>query len=139
MIVADVNLVAYLLLGGPELAVAQRVLERDPIWAAPLLWRSEFRSVLATYMRQRDLDLGDAWRAHELAGQLFNGQEFAVPGDRVLELAATSTCSAYDCEYVALADELSVPLVTADRQLLRTFPDRAISPKAFADRGATGP
>ena len=134
MIVADVNLVAFLLLGGPERALAQRVLERDPVWAAPLLWRSEFRNVLATFMRQRDLSVSDAWRAHELAGQLLGGQEFAVPGERVLALVASSTCSAYDCEYVALAEELAVPLVTADRQLLRAFADRAISPKDFVDR-----
>lgn len=134
MIVADVNLVAFLLLGGPERALAQRVLERDPVWAAPLLWRSEFRNVLATFMRQRDLSVSDAWRAHELAGQLLGGQEFAVPGERVLALVASSTCSAYDCEYVALAEELAVPLVTADRQLLRAFADRAISPKDFIDR-----
>lgn len=131
MIVADVNLIAYLVLGGPNQGLAQRVLERDPIWGAPLLWRSEFRSVLAGFMRQRDLTVSDAWRAHGLADQLLAGQEFTVPGERVLELVAASDCSAYDCEYVALAEELAVPLVTADRQLLRAFPERAISPKDF--------
>lgn len=131
MIVADVNLIAYLLLGGPEQVLAQKVLERDSVWAVPLLWRSEFRSVLAAFMRQRDLGVSDAWRAHELADRLVAGQEFAVPGDRVLHLIASSTCSAYDCEYVALAEELDVPLVTADRQLLRAFGPRAISPKNF--------
>jgi len=131
VIVADVNLVAYLLLGGPEQALAERVLERDPVWAAPLLWRSEFLSVLAAIMRQRELSVTDALRAHGLAEQLLAGQEFAVPGEQVLRLVASSTCSAYDCEYVALAEELGVPLVTADRQLLRAFTDRAISPKAF--------
>ncbi len=134
MIVADVNLVVYLVLGGPERALAQRVLEKDPIWAAPLLWRSEFRNVLATFMRHRDLSAADAWRAHELADALLNGQEFAVPGERVLALIASSPCSAYDCEYVALAEDLGVPLVTADRQLLRAFADRAISPKDFVNR-----
>lgn len=106
MIVADVNLVAYLLLGGPEQALAERVLRRDPVWAAPLLWRSEFRNVLAAFIRQRGLSVTDARRAHGLADQLFAGQEFAVPGERVLHLVASSTCSAYDCEYVALAEEL---------------------------------
>lgn len=134
MIVADVNLIAYLLLGGPQQALAQQVFERDPVWAAPLLWRSEFRNVLAVFMRQRDLSAGDAWRAHALADQLLEGQEFAVPGELVLALVASSTCSAYDCEYIALAEELAVPLVTADRQLLRAFADRAISPKDFVDR-----
>ncbi|MFN2317133.1 MAG: type II toxin-antitoxin system VapC family toxin [Gemmatimonadales bacterium] len=131
MIVADVNLIAYLLLGGPNQDLAQRVLERDSTWGAPLLWRSEFRSVLAAFMRQRDLTLGDARRAHDLAEQLLAGREFTVPGARVLEMVAASDCSAYDCEYVALAEELAAPLVTADRQLLRAFPERAISPKDF--------
>ncbi len=131
MIVTDVNLVAYLLLGGPEQRLAQRVFERDPTWAAPLLWRSEFRNVLAAFMRQRDLSLNEALRAHELADQLLGRQEFTVPGDRVLALVVDSDCSAYDCEYVALAEELAVPFVTADRQLLHAFPGRAISPKDF--------
>ena len=131
MIVADVNLVAYLLLGGPEAALAQHVLEKDPVWAAPLLWRSEFRNVLAVFMRQRGLSIGDAWRAHELADALVGPQEFGVPGDRVLALVAASSCSAYDCEYVALAEELAVPLVTADRQLLRAFANIAVSPRDF--------
>jgi predicted nucleic acid-binding protein len=131
VIVVDVNLVAYLLLGGPEAEYAQRVLRRDPVWAAPILWRSEFRSVLASYMRQRDLDVSAAWRAHELATELFRGREFTVPGARVLSLVASSNCSAYDCEYVALAEELDVPLVTADRQLLKEFRGRAVSVRVF--------
>jgi len=136
VIVVAVNLVAYLVLGGPEQALAQRVLERNPVWAAPVLWRREFRIVLAAFMRQRDLTLRDAWRAHGLADQLLAGQEFAVPVERVLTLVAASTCSADDCEYVALAEELAVPLVTADRQLLRTFPGRAISPRDFVAEAA---
>lgn len=134
MIVADVNLIAYLILGGTERPVAERILVRDAEWAVPLLWRSEFRSVLAAYMRQQDLALEDAWRAHSLAERLVAGREVGVPAERVLALVADSTCSANDCEYVALAEELDVSLVTADRQLLRAFPDRAISPKAFTER-----
>lgn len=131
MIVADVNLVAYLLLEGPETEMAQRVLRRDPIWAAPVLWRSEFRSVLASWMRQRDLGLERAYQAQGLAENLFTGREFTVSAEQVLRLVAASPCSAYDCEYVALAEELDVPLVTADRQLLRAFPERTVSPSAF--------
>ena len=40
----------------------------------------------------------------------------------ILDLVASSTCSAYDCEFVALAQELGVPLVTTDKQILRDFP-----------------
>ena len=53
-------------------------------------------------------------------------EEFHKPPDRtpeqVMQLVASSTCTAYDCEFVALAQELRVPLVTTDKQLLRDFP-----------------
>ncbi len=136
MIVADVNLIAYLLLGGPEQPLAQRILERDPEWAAPLLWRSEFRNVLAAFIRRRGLGVSDAWRAHEMADRLLANKEYEVPGQRVLALVASSICSAYDCEYIALAEELDVPLVTADHQLLRSFPHCAMSPTDFVARSA---
>ena len=131
MIVADVNLIAYLLLGGPDSAMAQAVLEKDGTWAVPVLWRSEFRSILAGYMRQRRLGLADAWQAHELAEGLLGGHEYSPSAERVLQLVEGSPCSAYDCEYVALADELHVPLVTADRQVLRHFPNIAVSLEGF--------
>ena len=131
MIVADVNLLAYLLLGGADTELAQQVLERDPTWAAPVLWRSEFRSILAAYMRQRGLEIQDAWQAHELAEGLLGAHEYTLGGERVLQLVAASPCSAYDCEYVALAQELQVQLVTSDRQVLRHFPQVAVSPRDF--------
>ena len=136
MIVADTNLLAYLLLGSPETDLAQRVYHRDPVWAAPVLWRMEFRSILAGYMRQRGLRLADAWAAEELAEQLLAGREYTIRGDAVLQLIADTTCSAYDCEYVALAQQLRVPLVTWDRQLLGAFPNLAVSASAFATGSA---
>ena len=131
MIVVDVNLVAYLLLGGPHVELAQRVLEKDSVWAAPVLWRSELRSILAGYMRQRGLAVTDAWQAHELAEGLLSAHEYTVSGERILQVVAVSSCSAYDCEYVALALELGVRLVTSDRQILRHFPQLALSPNDF--------
>jgi predicted nucleic acid-binding protein len=44
---------------------------------------------------------------------------------------AGSACSAYDCEFVALARAQRVPLLTTDRQLLREFPNVAISVERF--------
>ena len=52
MIVVDTNVLAYLLITGERSAEAERALRKDPFWAAPLLWRSELRNVLALYMRQ---------------------------------------------------------------------------------------
>lgn len=82
-------------------------------------------------MRQRGLALSDAWEAHELAEGLLGAHEYTVGGERVLRLVAASPCSAYDCEYVALAEDLQVPLVTSNTRVLRQFPRVATSPEAF--------
>jgi predicted nucleic acid-binding protein len=62
---------------------------------------------------------------------LMRHREFDVSSLQVLELAAASTCSAYDCEFVALAQDLGVPLVTVDRQILDQFPQIAVSLDSF--------
>jgi predicted nucleic acid-binding protein len=101
-------------------------LQRDPAWAAPLLWRSELRNVLAVAMRRAYLTLPDALDVMDAATTLMAAGEYAVPSPDVLRLTARSTCSAYDCEYVALARDLAVPLITADREIVREFGDTAI-------------
>ncbi len=47
MIVVDSNVLAYLYLPGEYTAAAEVLLEHDSDWAAPILWRSEFRNILA--------------------------------------------------------------------------------------------
>jgi len=55
VIVVDSNVIAYLYLPGDHTASAEALLEQDADWAAPLLWRSEFRNILAGYMRRKAL------------------------------------------------------------------------------------
>lgn len=131
MIVADTNLAVYLLLGGPGTEEARRIFLRDPEWAAPLLWRSEFRSVMAQYLRKQELSLTDALAVQRKAESLFRGREHIIPSKNVLRLVSRSACSAYDCEFVALAEQLRVPLVTSDRQVLAAFPGIAVSPREY--------
>lgn len=133
MIVADANLVAYLLLPGQRTEEAEDVFARDSVWAVPVLWRSELRSVLLQYVRARALPLADAIRTMQRGEGLLAGREADVDSRRVLELAAGSRCSSYDCEYVALAEVLRIPLVTNDGPLLKAFPDIALSPRAFLE------
>jgi len=68
----------------------------------------------------------------ETAQELMRGGEYEVRSEDVLDLAAASGCSAYDCEFVALARDLRVPLVTLDGAVLRAFGDVAVSLGRFA-------
>ncbi len=131
MIVVDTNVIAYLFLGGEKTLQARQTLQKDPQWAAPILWRSEFRNVLAMYLKRGQLVLADALELVAEAESLLDGSEYRVESGQVLNLASTSPCSAYDCEFVALAQELGVPLVTSDAQLLKSFPSVAVALDAF--------
>jgi predicted nucleic acid-binding protein len=131
MIVVDTNVVAYLLIGGRKTELARLALKKDPIWVAPVLWRSEFRNVLAHYIRQGALSLTNASRLMRMAELIFQGREYDVDSKGVLELVKSSGCSAYDCEFVSLAQELGVKLITTDRQILKEFSDTAVSLKGF--------
>ncbi len=121
MIVIDTNILAYLLIPGERSAAAESLLERDPEWAAPVLWRSELRQVLTSYLQRGDLSLDACTELWSRADALLTGHQHLVPTRTVLELALDSGCSAYDCEYVALAKLLGVLLVTEDRALLTAF------------------
>ena len=122
MIVVDTNVLAYLWLPGERTKAAERLLKKDPDWNAPILWRSEFRNVLAGCLRRGDVSLETALQIAEGAEGQMHGREFSVPSPQVLARVEGSECSAYDCEFVVLADELGVSLVTSDVRLLKSFP-----------------
>jgi predicted nucleic acid-binding protein len=127
LIVVDSNIVAYLYLPGEYTVAAETLLEKDPVWAAPVLWRSEFRNILAGYMRRGSLTFQQAQDLQSEAEDLLNGAEYDVDSLSVLQLLRDSECSAYDCEFVALAMKLGTKLVTMDRKLLRAFPGVAVA------------
>jgi predicted nucleic acid-binding protein len=127
MIVVDANVLASLYLPTDYTAGAEALFERDSDWVAPVLWRSEFRNILAGYMRRRTLSFDQARDVQSEAESLLSGSEYEVESRQVLELVHDSDCSAYDCEYVALAMTLGVKLVTMDTTILRAFPKHAIA------------
>ncbi len=131
MIVVDTNVICYRWLSSSNSAAAETALAKDPHWIAPLLWRSEFRNIVALAIRKRALTVHAAQEIMRKAEASFEGGEFAVSSDAVLQLVASSNCTAYDCEFVALAQDLRVPFVTADRQVLAAFPSTAVLPADF--------
>ena len=132
MIVVDTTVLAYFLIKGDATDAVVRLRRREPEWAAPALWRSELMNVLWKYLRRGDFGLDLALQHMDLAADLVAGHTFEVRPGEVLPLALASGCSAYDCQYVALAERLDVPLVTHDRRVREAFPRRAVLPEAFS-------
>ena len=133
MIVADTNLISYLLIEGDQTRLARQVWVRDPEWAMPPLWRSEFLNVLAESHKIGALDEDQAFFLWRSSSVYLDTTEVEPDGEQVLEIAMNSGISAYDAHFVAVAKELGVPLVTADRRLLERCKDVAISIATFAD------
>ena len=125
MIVVDTNILAYLYLQSEFTERAEALLSADCEWVAPVLWRSEFRNILAGYIRRGTLGLDDAIAIQREAEALLSANEHVVDSTDVLKLVRGSDCSAYDCEFVALAKSLNVLLYTMDAKLLRAFPETA--------------
>ena len=132
MIVVDAHVLAYLWIPGDLTDAAEALLRKDPEWAAPFGWRGAFRDMVAGCLQKQALTLQAALRAVEGAEQVLKGQEYNVPAEQVMKLAERSRCPASDCEYVVLAQDLDVPLVTTDEQVVKQFPNVAKHLKTFA-------
>lgn len=134
MIVVDTNIIVYFHIQGDHTEAAVQAYTKDPVWIAPFLWRSEFRNTTLLYLRHHLLTLPQIIHISQAAESMMEDNEYFVDTDEVYQLAAMTTCSAYDCEFVALAKNLAVPLVTVDRKILRQFPTVAVSLEQFVRR-----
>ena len=131
MIVADANLVAYLLIRGPFMPIAKKILARDRDWVAPSIWRHELLNVVATSVRAGTLDEVVAQDVLSKTERVVRNQEYGSPIDAI-RLSVRTRVGTYDCEFIVLAQRLYIPLVTADKALLKAFPETAISIEQFA-------
>jgi len=121
VIVVDSNVIAYCWINGERTALAHRLRKLDPDWHAPVLWRSELRSILAGYRRDGSLDGAQVRAIMAAAEAALAGREHHVSSDRVFAVTGASRLSAYDAEFVALAEILGAPLVTENKLVLTAF------------------
>ncbi len=135
MIVVDTNIIAHTWLPSEEKAKVLELLQIDHEWIAPVLWRSEMRSVLAKFLRKGLLTEAQANEIAMHAEEQMTGREFHVPTRAVLAHVASSKLSSYDCEFVTLSQMKNVPLVTFESKLPREFPLQAIHSTEFLRKG----
>jgi len=134
MIVADSNLIASCVLMSEATDAALALRARDSDWQVPRLWRYEVLNVFATMIKAGRLSRTVADRLYrQLVAVLRAGERDSDPS-RVLALVEEFGISGYDAQFVALAQELGVPLFTQDREILKKFPSVA---QRFYRRGAS--
>lgn len=131
MIVADVNVLAYLLIEGVATAHARQVFAADPDWRVPSLWRHELTNVVATYVRSGLLSSEDGVAILDRAEQICGATTVTLATAATLKTAQRYAISAYDAQYILLAAQLGVPCVTEDRQMIKAVPKIAINMENF--------
>ncbi|MGE0772621.1 MAG: type II toxin-antitoxin system VapC family toxin [Cyclobacteriaceae bacterium] len=131
MIVVDTNTLVYFWAPSERKSTIDALFVADPNWMAPLLWRSEFRNALAAHLRSGIFSLDQILLITKKAEELMLGREMDVKSVDVMRLVSASKCTAYDCEFVALALELDTLLVTQDKKVLREFRSVAVTAEDF--------
>lgn len=75
MIVVDTNVIVSMWVPNNMDEWVYKVLKKDADWVAPLLWRSEFRNVMAVYLRKEILSFSVVLQAIEEAERLMEANE----------------------------------------------------------------
>jgi predicted nucleic acid-binding protein len=126
MIVVDVNIIAYLLLAGEKTKLAQELYQLDSDWRVPELWSHEFLNVLASNVKFSGISLAQANMAWENGRYLLSDNIQSIDHKLALSLAVEHQISAYDAQYVALAQSLGCLLLTEDAKLCDKLPETAV-------------
>ncbi len=134
MIVVDTNVIAYFWIPGEFTDQAKRLLLIDPNWISVPLWRIEMQNLLSIYLRKKLISEERAVELMYLAENQLDGHEFTVTSKEVLDLIFKSSCTSYDCQFVALAAKNKVPLITTDKPLVKAFPENAIHLKTYTEK-----
>jgi len=127
VIVVDTNILAYRFIPGPRTDEARQLAGKEPFWSAPPLWRFELHNVLAGYLRRQAFDRALAREIMLNAAKALSRDDRRIESGLVFDLVLRSRCTSYDCEFVAWALNLRVPLITEDAALLRNFPGACLS------------
>ena len=129
-VVVDTNVIAYLLIGEPELAdEASNFWERTTAILAPSSWKAELANAVWVLVRQsarsEEAGLACLQEAGLLRIESVDPQEL---WEEAYRRALRANHPVYDTLFVELAVRESVPLATFDKAVLKKFSDVAKRP-----------
>ncbi len=133
MIVVDTNILVYLWLPGDFTLDVEKLLKKDSHWVSSILWKSEFRNVVSTFFKKGKITFDYAKEATLNAEAQMTNFEYAVNSLVVLDKVKNSNCTAYDCEFIVLAEELNCKLITKDKEIIKNFPNVSIDLHDYID------
>ena len=131
MIVVDTNIIAYRFIPGDKTEKVLTAQKKDPDWILPSLWRHEFLNVLSTVTRNRILNPDQCLNVWKSADRVLRSFERSVDMIKALSLSIEASVSAYEAQYIVLAESFMIKCLTEDRKLLKTFPAIAVSLEKF--------
>jgi predicted nucleic acid-binding protein len=118
MIIADANLLAYYVLAGDRTKSVERMRALDNDWIAPVLLRHELLNVFGNYIRKASMSRDRAIRLYRRAISIVRFDERTADPIAIFRLVEEKRLTAFDAQYLWLAYETKLKLVTADRALI---------------------
>jgi predicted nucleic acid-binding protein len=120
MIVVDASVAVKWLISESDEDAAEDLLRSEQEVAGPLLLRVEVTAAVARKARYREIPEAEAEAAIELWTEILRGDIALFTEDddlrRALKLSLELSHPLQDCIYLALAERLDAPLITADKK-----------------------
>jgi predicted nucleic acid-binding protein len=122
LVLIDTNVLAFLVLEGPQTAAARALLDNDDDWRSESYVLIELTNVLTTTVRVRGLSIRTARRAFSAAREVIGPELVSIHHEDAITYAHRYDITAYDARFLVAAHTLGVKLTTEDTKLRRAAP-----------------
>lgn len=127
MIIADTCIVFHLFNETALTSYAQKVLDKDPYWILPPLWREEYANVLSKLARKEGRSIDEVIDHFDYTVEELKNCEINVETKKALTISIEYKISVYDAHFVVLAMDLNTLLVTEDKEIIKNCPNLALN------------
>ncbi len=131
MIVADTCLIFHLFNETALTASAQALLNKDPHWIMPPLWKEEYASILSKLARKEMRAIDEVIGHFNFTVEELKNCEINVDTKKALEISIKYKISVYDAHFIALAINFNSLLVTEDKEILKNCPTLSLNISNF--------